>query len=92
MRLCDAFDFVNAKRSIYPNIGFIKQLMIYECELNNMEKSSFNYNEYLIKAVAASFVVDEKIVLNLYIKNNYNLDSLLTELSNIKFSKNIANI
>jgi protein tyrosine phosphatase len=44
----NAFDLVKNQRSVvFPNVGFVHQLMEYEKLINNSTVSSFDFSEYL---------------------------------------------
>jgi protein-tyrosine phosphatase len=46
--LTEAFDYVNNLRSIYPNLGFVNQLMKYEIEHNLLVDSTLNYDNCVV--------------------------------------------
>jgi protein-tyrosine phosphatase len=85
----DAFDLVKNKRNIiFPNVGFIHQLMEYEKLINNTSISSFDFLEYLTAYFYELFDdkmkrEEFKVHLEKILEKNENLSDVIDDIYNL---------
>lgn len=77
--LKSAYEHVNNLREIYPNLGFIDQMVQYELEKTN--KSTLDYDKVVIEYIhsVTGFLSKEEIS-NIYYENNKNIDVIVNKI------------
>ena len=88
--LKDAMNFVRKKRNIvFPNVGFVYQLIEYEKKIKKIEKSSLDFSEYLTEYFFDLFddkmnQIELKKKIDEILKKNLNsLDDIIMEIYNL---------
>lgn len=87
MTLQNAFEFVKEKRYIYPNISFIDQLMEYEMRIKKLQKSTFDYDNYVVNYTTEVCCIKKETVLEIYLLSNKNINDMLKKLNTPNKSK-----
>lgn len=78
----DAYQYVNNLRDIYPNLGFIEQMMEYE--LKTTYKSTLNYDQVVIDNIHSSVpTIPKDKIKEIYIKSNKDINLTVSEIFSI---------
>jgi len=81
MSLKEAYRMLNTKRNIYPNMGFMRQLMDYELKVSG--KSSIDYDEICIEFIFDTIGFCPKhLIKETYFSCDKNIDKTVKSISN----------
>lgn len=80
MTLQEALKYVQKRRYIYPNIGFIEQLMNYEKSVNSLSNSTLDYDDYIITYTTSMFSLSQDIIKETYLNSNKDINIFIDKL------------
>lgn len=76
--LKSAYEYVNNLRDIYPNLGFVSQMMCYEIEKTN--NSTLNYDNIVIDYIySVTGFISKEHVTKIYYENK-DIDLTMTKI------------
>jgi protein-tyrosine phosphatase len=78
--LNDAYKYVDSLRDIYPNLGFIEQMMDYEKKINHIENSTLNYDDIVIENIYNTFFISKEIIKDIYYVKNKNVQETINHI------------
>lgn len=77
--LKSAYEYVNNLRDIYPNLGFVSQMMCYEIEKTN--NSTLNYDNIVIDYIySVTGFISKEQVTKIYYENNKDINLTMTKI------------
>lgn len=77
-----AYEYVNNLRDIYPNLGFVQQMIEYELKTTN--KSTLDYEQIVIDNISYTFPsVSKNIIKDIYKISNKNIDITINKIFSI---------
>ena len=77
-----AYEYVNNLKDIYPNLGFVQQMIEYELKTTN--KSTLDYEQIVIDNISYTFTsVSKNIIKDIYKISNKNIDITINKIFSI---------
>lgn len=77
-----AYEYVNNLKDIYPNLGFVQQMIEYELKTTN--KSTLDYEQIVIDNISYTFPsVSKNIIKDIYKISNKNIDITINKIFSI---------